>query len=69
MPCSLGRAATLLLPVAKRRHRLALRKAATSGDHRFFLGTFHPMPELARNFLRLCRHFQCARAGELRRSV
>jgi len=28
------------LPVAKREsHRLALRKAATSGDHRFFLGT------------------------------
>ena len=28
------------LPVAKReKHRLALRQAATSGDHRFFLGT------------------------------
>lgn len=28
------------LPVAKReKHRLALRRAATSGDHRFFLGT------------------------------
>jgi dihydroorotase len=28
------------LPVAKReKHRLALRKAATSGDHRYFLGT------------------------------
>lgn len=28
------------LPIVKRReHRLALRKAATSGDHRFFLGT------------------------------
>lgn len=41
------------LPVAKREtHRLALRKAATSGDVRFFLGTDSaPHPDSARNLL------------------
>ncbi len=57
------------LPVAKReKHRLALRKAATSGSRKYFLGTDSSAARqaLQRTRLRLRGHLQRAlRAGEL----
>jgi dihydroorotase len=46
------------LPVAKREsHRLALRKAATSGDRRFFWAPIPPRMSIPQGMrLRLCRH-------------
>ena len=57
------------LPIAKReKHRLALRKAATSGSSKFFLGTDSAPHAVGdkESACGLCRHLQCAgRARDL----